>query len=239
MVVINKMDAKGLLLIIDPQNDFLPPTEFPDGSISQPTLPVNGALGDMSRIIKLIQSRWFEKNINHVVVSQDWHEPNHVANASAWSTLKGEPVNLIYKQVYYDEKNRYFTTVDGLIIQYNEEYEVDNYKSILGLNPIVEYFLTNKYTSSTNSLTLWPDHCLQNTQGAEIYKPLEDAINKAMNDRSNNKKKVPELPSLKYDIWRKGHINETEFFSALLPDDKTTLDKNPELMLEIAKDFKY
>lgn len=231
------MDPKGLLLIIDPQYDFLPPTELPDGNISQPTLPVNGALGDMSRIIKLIESKWFEKNINHVVVSQDWHEPNHVANASAWSTINSEPVNLTYKQVYYSKMNRHFTTVDGLIIQYIQKYESDSYKSILGIDPIVEYFLTNEYTSSEKSLTLWPNHCLQKTQGAEIYRPLENAINTAMNDRLKIHEKIPQSSLLKYNVWRKGHVNETEFFSALLPDDKTTLEKKPKLTLEIAKRF--
>ncbi|ORY35669.1 Isochorismatase-like protein [Naematelia encephala] len=109
--------SKTALLIIDVQNDFLPP----DGSLAVPdgraVIPVIQGLLD--------QTKW---DWDFVVPSQDYHPKGHISFAS---TNNGEPF-----------KEKLVTNVHG-----------------------VEY-----------AQTLWPDHCVIGTKGAEIERELRHSF---------------------------------------------------------------
>ncbi|MCL2760581.1 MAG: hypothetical protein FWD70_02915 [Desulfuromonadales bacterium] len=81
---------KSLLLIIDPQNDFVLPTG---------TLPVKGAEADMERLVKLIDSKpLFDK----IVITLDTHHPVHIASPCYWQDKNGQnPAP--FKSISYDE----------------------------------------------------------------------------------------------------------------------------------------
>ncbi|WVQ86025.1 hypothetical protein IAT38_008193 [Cryptococcus sp. DSM 104549] len=108
---------KTALLIIDVQNDFLPPS----GSLAVPNgrevLPV---------IEELLDPRW---GWGVVVASQDYHPPNHISFAS------NHPPHAAFAPL-------------PLVNAYGESY----------------------------IQTLWPDHCVQGSPGAEIEKGLGEAL---------------------------------------------------------------
>ncbi|EAL22993.1 hypothetical protein CNBA7610 [Cryptococcus deneoformans B-3501A] len=113
------MPASTALIIVDVQNDFLPPT----GSLAVPNgrevLPV---------ITGLLDRKW---DWAVVVVSQDYHPKGHISFASA------HPPNQAYTQL-------------PLVNAHGESY----------------------------IQTLWPDHCIQGTAGADLESGLAEVLAK-------------------------------------------------------------
>jgi nicotinamidase/pyrazinamidase len=128
---------KDALIVVDMQNDFIPGGALPveDGDL---------ILGDINKTAEL-----FNKNNSIIVLTQDWHPPNHKSFASA-----------------HPGKNP------------GDEYQSN------GIGPV-----------------LWPDHCVQNTFGAEFHKDL-----------NVNAKK----------IIQKGMNPEVDSYSGFLDNDKKT-----------------
>jgi nicotinamidase/pyrazinamidase len=122
------------LIVVDVQNCFVP-----GGSLA-----VKG--GD--EIVPLINR--LAKNFRHVVLTQDWHTPDHVSFASQHAGKKP------------------FETVD---LPYGTQ-------------------------------VLWPDHCVQGTEGAMLHKSLD-------------------IPHAEL-IIRKGYRRDVDSYSAFLEADKKT-----------------
>jgi nicotinamidase/pyrazinamidase len=123
-----------VLLVIDVQNDF-----SPGGAL---------AVSDGDRIVPTINQ--LGQRFDHVILTQDWHPPNHISFASTHPGTK--PFDII---------------------------EVDY-----------------------GTQTLWPDHCVQDTPGANFYPGLD-------------------LPHAEM-IVRKGFRRQIDSYSAFLEDDHTT-----------------
>ncbi|ADV20010.1 nicotinamidase [Cryptococcus gattii E566] len=118
----SKPATSTALIIVDVQNDFLPPT----GALAVPNgrevLPV---------ITELLDPTW---NWAVVLVSQDYHPKGHISFASA------HPPHKAYTQM-------------PLINAHGESY----------------------------IQTLWPDHCVEGTAGADIESGVADALAKRGN----------------------------------------------------------
>jgi nicotinamidase/pyrazinamidase len=122
------------LLIIDLQNDFCP-----GGAL---------AVAGGDEIVPIVNS--LAERFDHVLMTQDWHPPNHISFASA------HPGALPY------------TTIDA----------------------------------PYGTQTLWPDHCVQNTPGAELHPGLS-------------------IPLAEF-ILRKGFRVDIDSYSAFLENDHIT-----------------
>jgi nicotinamidase-related amidase len=71
---------KTLLLIVDPQNDFVLPT----GSLA-----VKGAVDDMERLTEIVKARGRE--IDKIIITLDSHHPIHIASPVYWEDEEGNP----------------------------------------------------------------------------------------------------------------------------------------------------
>lgn len=150
--------TKKLLLIIDPQVDFI------SGS-----LPVPGAEKAMYKL-----ARWIETNprtFDDIVVTLDSHLPGHVSFISSWGWtanpgLRPVTVNLsnLSGGHRYDPGFVYLGNLD------DKFYYTDEHKLLQG--KIKNYIATLK----DDGLRLWPDHCVIGTPGYQIYKPLLESL---------------------------------------------------------------
>jgi nicotinamidase/pyrazinamidase len=133
-----RLSDKDLLLIIDLQVDFCP-----GGHLAI-------ANGDaVVPAVNLLATRF-----EHIVLTQDWHTPNHSSFAS--SHAGAEPYDVIGAP-------------------YGEQ-------------------------------TLWPDHCIQNTSGAEFHPDLDSGLVLARTEL----------------ILRKGFRRGIDSYSAFVENDKRT-----------------
>jgi nicotinamidase/pyrazinamidase len=129
-----KPNASSALIVVDVQNCFLP-----GGSL---------AVKDGDQVIPIINR--IAKGFDNVVMTQDWHTPNHMSFASS-----------------YPDKKPFETTKVG----YGDQ-------------------------------VLWPDHCVQDTEGAQIAKDI----------------KIPQANL----IIRKGFRKDVDGYSAFMEADRKT-----------------
>ena len=129
-----KPDEASALLVIDVQNCFLP-----GGSL---------AVKDGEQVVPVINR--IARGFANVVMTQDWHTPNHMSFASSHANQK--PFDVI-KVAYGDQ-------------------------------------------------VLWPDHCVQDTDGAQIAKDI----------------KIPQANL----IIRKGFRKDVDSYSAFMEADRKT-----------------
>jgi nicotinamidase/pyrazinamidase len=129
-----RLTPNDLLLVVDMQNDFCP-----DGRL---------AVAGGNEIIPVIHK--IAPLFEHIVLTQDWHPPNHQSFASA------HPGKRPFEQVR---------------LSYGEQ-------------------------------TLWPDHCVQGTRGAEFHSALH-------------------LPQAEL-ILRKGFRPQIDSYSAFFENDRST-----------------
>jgi nicotinamidase/pyrazinamidase len=129
-----KPNASSTLIVVDVQNCFLP-----GGSL---------AVKDGDQVIPVINR--IAKGFDNVVMTQDWHTPNHMSFASS-----------------YPDKKAFETIKVG----YGDQ-------------------------------VLWPDHCVQDTEGAQIAKDI----------------KIPQANL----IIRKGFRKDVDGYSAFMEADRKT-----------------
>jgi nicotinamidase/pyrazinamidase len=127
------------LLVIDMQLDFLPNTLGYRGAL---------AVTDGDRILPGINA--LAARFDHVLLTQDWHPPNHISFASTH-----------------------------------------------GLQPF-----TDTIEAPYGTQTLWPDHCIQGTPGANLHPDLD-------------------IPHAEL-ILRKGFRKDIDSYSAFTENDRTT-----------------
>lgn len=129
-----QITPQDVLLVVDVQNDFCP----------------GGALAVAGGDLVIEPIHKVARRFEHVILTQDWHTPDHFSFASA------HPGKKAYEQIE---------------LSYGPQ-------------------------------TLWPDHCVQGTRGAEFHPDLK--LTKA------------EL------ILRKGFHREIDSYSAFFENDRTT-----------------
>lgn len=138
---------KLALVVVDLQNDFLPP----EGSLAVP-----GGDEIIQNVIKLLDLKKYR--FLAVIATQDWHPPDHCSFASQYDA---EPFT--QKEFTHPENKK---DDDGNII--------------------------------TLEQMLWPDHCVQDTDGAKLEAKFEKAFNKLQ---------VP------HTIVKKGTLRDREYYS--------------------------
>jgi nicotinamidase-related amidase len=180
------------LLLIDPQNDFVLTT----GALSVP-----GAIEDMQRTLVFINTNI--DLLDEIFVTQDWHQKEHIAHASWWQDENGNPPEPFTKIAASEVVSGKWKTKNPDHQQHSLEY-------------IQQLEAGGKYTH-----TIWPEHCIQDTFGAQLPDNLQRAL-EAWEQKSG--KKVTYI--------KKGMNSYTEQFSALKAeivqanDEETGLNKD-------------
>lgn len=186
------------LLLIDPQNDFM--------DLDKSTLPVSGSTNDMLRVINVLKNEEFD----NVVVTLDQHNVFDIAHPTFWLNKEGQHPEPFTKISLEDFENKTWLPVNKELIEH-----CSNYLKILKKQA--------KY-----DLIIWPEHCLINTWGSEVFEPLLKEL-KIWEVKSEN--------SVSYIT--KGENPLTEHYSAMkaevvLLEDANT-DNNLELLELIVK----
>ena len=139
-------NAKNILFIIDPQNDF-----HPGG-----TLGVPGAHEDSRRIADFIRSNI--NAIDEIYVSLDSHHRIHIAHGVFWKNTAGEhppPFTLIRSE---DVATKKWIPVD----ESKQTYALQYTKALEEKGRFV--------------LCIWPEHCLIGTDGHAVVPLLNEAL---------------------------------------------------------------
>lgn len=143
----------NVLLIVDPQNDFCKPAD--ENGENQGALYVKGADEDMKRL-----AFWTIANsdkVDHIVVTMDNHHLNDISHPGFW----------------IDKNNKSPKPFTKIRLQ-----DVENGKRIplLDKERVITY-LKKLEQQNEYQHVIWPEHCLIGSEGAAIYKPINDAIN--------------------------------------------------------------
>lgn len=189
---------KKVLVVIDPQKDFIISEEF-KGSLGVP-----GAYEDMLRIAEYVQ----KENPEHIVVTLDTHNVFDIAHKAWWVNDKGENPG------------------DFTIIS-PEDVTSGKWKaSNPDFQSHAEFYVQKLSEQNKYKLCVWPNHCIEGTEGHKINPELLTALN---DWEIKNSRKV--------EYVYKGMNHKTEHYSALkaevvLDDEDTKLRK--DLINELA-----
>lgn len=138
--------TKVALLVVDVQNDFLPP----DG-----LLAIKNGCDIIQGINEIIMNHTWDA----IVVSQDWHPANHISFASQHDLDPGSELQVKHPLGHLDN-----ATGDTRVMRH----------------------------------TLWPDHCVQDTFGAQLESLLEETLAKV---------------SCPCFVAKKGYLVDREYYS--------------------------
>ncbi len=144
-VNIKNNDKNEALLIIDAQRDFI--------DLEKGALAVNGALGDIKRIIKFIYDNI--ESLSAIYTTMDTHSYDSIFHPFLWKTPNGEYV-------------KPFTEITLEKIENKEVIPV--YKDVQ-----TEYVKKLKEQGSQN-LIIWSYHCIYATDGWLIEKQLSNIL---------------------------------------------------------------
>jgi len=143
-------DIKKILVIIDPQVDFM--------DLEGSALPVIGATADMDRVANLIDK--VGDMYDEIHVTLDSHHNYHIAHPLFFIGKDGkapDPGTVIsIEDINTGTWKAKVPAHQGLLTDYVQQLK-DN----------------NRY-----DLTVWPPHCLIGSIGATIYQPLFDALSR-------------------------------------------------------------
>jgi nicotinamidase-related amidase len=206
------------LLIIDPQNDFY---FNPPAAIG--ALPVPGSDRDITNIVKMLNKL---NPTTKIYVSLDTHTRNHIANASLWKIVDIEDMSKDDKEkfigksppsctsVTHDEKWIGTPFVAAVLSEeqkplLNKTLVIEpNFEKIGSLKRDEEVVLKKWFeyyyeeVTNKNGLTLWADHCIEETRGHDVVPELKSKLN--------------DFTNVEYHI--KGQNCLTEMFSIMKAD---------------------
>lgn len=137
-----------LLLIIDPQKDFMTSSAFA-GSLSVP-----GADEDMRRLAQHITV----ETPDSIVITMDTHARMHIANSMYWVDAEGKNPGQ-------------FTLITVEDVESGKWKAVNPEKQEHALHYVKELAKTKKFT-----LCIWPYHCIEGTEGHEVSELLKPAL---------------------------------------------------------------
>jgi nicotinamidase/pyrazinamidase len=149
---------KSLLLIIDPQNDFMAEDDGTpyQGEGRTATLGVKGAVGDMHRVAALLKR--LRAKISNVVVSLDSHTALHV-----WSPVMWRDGNL------------------GDVLPFTVIRKADVESGVyvprihIASSRILHY-LSKLEAQNSRPMIVWPEHCMIGTWGHNVFAPVMNEI---------------------------------------------------------------
>ena len=167
------MNDNTVLLIIDPQNDFCD---------AKGSLYVPNAEKDISNLVELLDK--YGDMIDEIILTADDHIPYDIAHPAFWVDKDGS-------------HPKPFTTITL------QDIKEGRYSAIAAddLETATDYIKQLEANGKTH--TIWPEHCIAGTWGADIYPSLLSKIFDWM--RGTNKR---------YCIIRKGWFPYTEHFGA-------------------------
>lgn len=135
------------LLIIDPQNDFM--------DLRDSALPVLHASAHMTRLAAFIEQNG--PDIEGITVTMDWHQLISIERVTFWEKENGAPVDP-------------FTQITA------EDVRTGRFRPLLGDERVLRY-LDALEGQGRYKLVAWPVHCCQGSWGANVYEPLQRALN--------------------------------------------------------------
>ncbi len=138
-----------VLLIIDPQKDFIDDPKF------MGALAVNGAYEDMKRLSNYI----LDDMPSSIVITMDTHAKMHIANPMWWVDQEGKnpsPFTLITAQEIKEGKWK-------AVLAEKQEHSL---KYVETLEKEGKY-----------KLFIWPYHCIKDTEGHKVSELVSDAVN--------------------------------------------------------------
>lgn len=170
---------KNILLIIDPQNDFTPAYEGgpnPDGG----SLKVPGAIEDYYKIIQLVKSGSYDE----IHISLDTHQELHIGNPGFWNVVneRGGIISGAVPTPFSTLKLTDDGKIEGTpLMGGDKSYYIPKNTDLTGyVNAYLKFYAESGYDDVPNkhnvSAWIWANHCLENTEGHKIYKPLQDAL---------------------------------------------------------------
>ena len=176
--------GKNMLLIIDPQQDFVDENvAYGELQIHDGTLTVTNASADLNRVVEMLQNN--PGAFDEIHVSLDTHTKTHIAHAGFWDTNPPLPM--------YTALTAEGDIINPIFKAGGENVTLKNPK----LNTAAFRYLTalvkkNKDTNGTvPPPIIWKDHCLyvdeagnSPTEGWKLYKPLADLLSQ---DKFKNK----------------------------------------------------
>lgn len=189
------------LLIIDPQNDFC---DYPDSA-----LPVQGARADLERLVALIERKG--KKIDEITISLDSHHTYDIAHPIFWVDEKGLPVKP-FTEITYE------SFVDKGIYTPSQFHILKPY----GWGWVADYLKALKEKGKTHMV--WPAHCIVGTWGHQIFKPLQEVL-----------QKWEEEACIPVNYVFKGLNPYTEHFSALRAEVVDPMDPSTGYNLELIR----
>jgi nicotinamidase-related amidase len=192
---------KTILLIIDPQNDFIPES-YTDTNGKGPTLPVPNAENDIKLLAEFLGST--AANFDEIHVSLDSHNLTHIAHLGFWN-LNTFQINAIRdiggvagfrvvskekqpgKQIeLYNPNVMSNPTIAGcenikpagnITINRKLKKVVDaTLLHRLAVEYIEKLTALHNYDNTKPLPNTWPTHCILGTKGWEIYEPLANAL---------------------------------------------------------------
>lgn len=188
---------KVMLLLVDPQIDFIHPNR---------PLTVPGAVDDTRRTID-----WIYRNLGHltyIAASLDTHVPFQIFFPSWFCYKDGASVDA-FTPIIFDEATRKISNVDGkeIVAIYDFDYTYAPGKTM----PWSEYYLTqlakNTGDFTKKNLMVWPYHTMLGTPGHAIDPALMEAIYFHSSARSTQPL-----------FLIKGNVPQTENYSILEPE---------------------
>lgn len=179
-----------LLLIIDPQNSFM---DSPAGSLAVP-----GATQDMKNLATHIENNINE--YNDIIITLDTHYLYHIAHRAYWIDENNNHPDVFTQITLKDFLNKKYRPVDS------------------SKNKWVKHYLEQLEAGGRYTLMVWPDHCINGTEGHQVQEDLLNALNKWEN---NTNKKV------KYVL--KGMNPDTESYSVFKAEVVIDYDKETQL----------
>lgn len=141
------MENENLLLIIDPQNDFVD---------TEGTMYVPGAEQAVKNLCRWISVN--RKNIHEIVVTQDTHRSYHIGHSAFWKETPSEFTNITSEDV---RKGTYSPIDKGKQENFRED--------------VIKYLENVEKRGQTH--TIWPEHCINGSWGQAFPKDLVESLN--------------------------------------------------------------
>jgi nicotinamidase/pyrazinamidase len=167
-----------VLLIIDPQNDFHEGGNLAVIGTSNLGIGGEGGIKDSEKIIDLINKR----RPAAVYVSLDTHTPTHIGHQQFWQP-EGNPAgegpgpgsNFIV--VDHDGTEKVAVSVQGQNVFY-EPRSTGNPETDEELKVWVIKYVKTLTSGAKFSPCIWPNHCLESSDGHKVYPQLKTALDK-------------------------------------------------------------
>lgn len=159
------------------------------------TLTVPGAKDDLKRLVS-----WYGLNsdsITDVISSQDYHNVDHIAHATQWRDTQGNMPAPFTNITFDDVAAGIWTCVSK---------HVD------------DKWLLDEYLPVASPITIWPEHCIAGTKGADL---VDDVTTM--------------LGSKPVERVYKGQNNKVEFFSMFGANVKDPNDPSTSLNVDLMR----